>query len=344
VTELSEEQIEDTNTDGLDMTSALAEISEGLFGQESEGDPAGGEPKVEGEQTPAPKEEPAPPQAEEPKPEENSQEVQDVGAPKTWTKEEIAHWATVPEGAKAAILRREQDMFRGLEQYKEKADLGSKYDAVVEPFRAQLVAEQVDPVQLFQSFSGNHYLLSRGTPEQKLEVAANLVRSYGLDIDAIKARLGDAPPALAPEVLELRERLAKIEGTEQQRQQALMEEKKAEFSRQVEAFSSDPKNTYFNEVASDIAHFLKTGAATSLQAAYDLAVKNNPATWQKELDRITAERMTDAARVEEERVAAANKAKGANVKSKQKTADGTVPVGTLDETLNETMAAIKSRS
>lgn len=339
------ELVEEQNTDGLDLESALADISEGLFGQEPEGDEAS-EPKVEERQEPAPKEEPAAPPTEggEEKPaEENSQAVQDTGAPKTWSKEGIAEWAAVPDRVKQEIHKREQDMFRGLEQYREKADLGSKYDAVVEPFRAQLIAEQVDPVQLFQSFSGNHYLLSRGTPEQKLDVAANLVRSYGLDIDAIKERLGNTPPPPSPEVLEFRERLAKLEGGVNQITQKDLDARKAEFAAQVETFSKDSKNIYFDELATDIANLIKSGTATSLQQAYDLAVYHNPTTRQKEIDRITADKISEAQKAEADRLEAAKKAKGANVKSGQKTQDGTVPVGTLDETLNETYAAIKSR-
>lgn len=337
------EETEIENTEGLDMESALADISEGLFGQESEGNPASEEPPVEGEPSPAPKVDEAPPQTGIPPVEENSPEVQAVGAPKTWTKEAVEKWATVDPVVKAEVLKREEDMFRGLEQYKEKAELGTKYDTVVEPFRAILAAEQIDPVQLFQSFSANHYLLSRGTPEQKLDVAANLVKSYGLDIDAIKERLGNQPPPPSPEVLELRERLAKIEGNVQERTQAELEAKKQEFSQQVEAFAKDPKNIYFEEVASDIAFLLGKGVETSLQAAYDSAVLRNPATRQKEIDRITTERMTAAQKAEEKRLADAKRAQGANVKSKPKTADGTVPVGTLDETLSETFEKIQAR-
>jgi hypothetical protein len=344
------------DTEGLDIESALTSISEDLFGQESKEGLDGEQPKVEGEPTPAPKEGEAPPQsdeekakaeeeaaaAEKAKSEENSQAVQDVGAPKTWTKEEIAEWATMSPGAKAAVLRREEDMFRGLEQYKEKAELGSRYDAVVEPFRAALAAEQVDPVQLFQSFSANHYLLARGTPEQKLEVATHLVKSYGLDIDAIKARLGNEP-VVDPKVQELERQIAELRGGVEQQQQAQLELKRAEFSKQVESFASDPKNVYFSEVSADIANLLKTGAATSLQQAYDMAVYNNPSTREKEIARITAERIESEKKAEADRVAKAEKAKAANVNSKQKTVDGTVPVGSLDETLNETMASIKAR-
>jgi len=339
------EETEIENTDGLDMESALADISEGLFGQESEEKSEGEKLSVEGEPSPAPKVDEAPPQTEteEKEPAENSSEVQAVGAPKTWTKEAVEKWATVDPVVKAEVLKREEDMFRGLEQYKEKAELGTKYDSVVEPFKAILAAEQIDPVQLFQSFSANHYLLSRGTPEQKLDVAVNLVKSYGLDIDAIKERLGNQPPPPSAEVLELRERLAKVEGTVTQRTQEELDAKKLEFSRQVETFAKDPKNIYFNDVASDIAHLLKTGAETSLQAAYDTAVLRNPTTRQKEIDRITTEKISEAQRAEAERVAAAKKAKSANVNSKPKTADGTVPVGTLDETLSETFEKIKSR-
>jgi hypothetical protein len=92
-----------------------------------------------------------------------------------------------------------------------------------------------------------------------------------------------------------------------------------------------------------MANLLKTEAASSLQQAYEMAVWNNPVTRAKEIDRLQSERDATLKAQNEEKLQAARKAQGANVDTSTKTRDGTVPVGSMDETLEETMAQIKSR-
>jgi hypothetical protein len=53
---------------------------------------------------------------------------------------------------------------------------------VVAPYAPILAAEGVDPVQMFQSFAANHYLLSRGTDAQKVEIAAALFKGYKIPL------------------------------------------------------------------------------------------------------------------------------------------------------------------
>jgi len=112
----------------FDTDTAVAEISSDLFGQGSDGEEgeeeeAGGQegqvsddPSVDVPETPAQPDDAEGEVIEEEVPAENSEEVQAVGAPQTWTKEAIQEWASIPERAQQEILKREEDMFRGIEQ------------------------------------------------------------------------------------------------------------------------------------------------------------------------------------------------------------------------------------
>lgn len=338
-----EAQIETTDEE-LDTDAALAEISSDLFGQEKEGE------KVDGDDASVPEgEKPTdassvvetPPQ-DEVKPDQNQEQVQEIGAPKTWTKEALGEWAKIPPRAQQEILKREEDMHTGLAQYREKAELGTQYDKVVEPYRAGLAAENINPVELFNAFAGNHYLLSRGTPEQKLEIAANLVGHYGIDITQLVAHLG-SQPQVDPAIKELKEHISQLEGKLTTREQSEADAARTEFTRQVEEFSSDPENVYFNDVASDMTTLLKSRAAGSLQEAYEKAIWLNPVTRAKEQARLTAE-ATDLAKTQAaERAKQAKDATSADVKTSAKDRNGTVPVGSLDDTLKETLDKIQSR-
>jgi hypothetical protein len=330
---MPEDKILEEETD-FDTATALADISSDLFGQEDEV-----ESGEEGEQESPAKVVETPAAVEEP----NAEEVQELGAPKTWSKEALQEWATLPERSKQEILKREEDIFRGIEGYRERAELGDQYNKVVEPFRAALEAENVDPVGLFQSFASNHYILSRGSPAQKLELTANLVESYGIDPTELFERTSGITK-VDPAIEELRRQNAELTSRIDTRERS---EQTAQFSsiqREVEAFASDPKNTYYSEVANDIAQLLNAGVAITLQDAYEKAVYANPVTRQKEIDRLTSEKLTANSAAEKARVDKVAKLTGANVTSIPKNRDAAIAVGSLDDTLNETLAKIRSQA
>lgn len=332
------------NQSNTDTSAALADISSDLFGQEGDEDQSSDSTGKEGPD--ASKADAGRAEVKEPAPsstEENSEAVQETGAPKTWSKEAIAEWATLPERAKQEILKREEDMFRGLEQYKGAADLGRAYDSVIEPYRAVLSAEGVNPVELFQNFAGNHYMLSKGAPEQKLALAANLLDSYGIDLIELAEHIGNAVPS-DPRVSALEREIAELRKGQNQVRNQETQARRSQIDSEVEAFATDPKNIHFSELVDDIAKLMGTGAAASLQQAYDMAVYANPATKAKEQARLTAAAKATADTEAKTRGDKVARLTGTNVTTIPRQRDGTVPLGSLDDTLEETLAAIRSRA
>jgi len=345
------------SSEDFDTAAALEDISADLFRQVGEGEdsdkgteenpqsePEGSKPAKEADEGPSPPAE-ASPDAAAPPAVDNSAEVQAVGAPETWTKEALAEWAAIPPRAQQEILKREQDMFRGLEEYKSGYETAKRYDSAVEPYRPILAAENIDPVVLFQNFAGNHYLMSYGQPQQKAQIAANLIRSYGIDVrmlaDVLQA--GPAlPAAVSPEVAELRQQLAQVQGRLAQQDQSAEQSRIAQVSSEVQAFASDPAHPYFDEVSDDIATFIKAG--DTLQTAYDKAVYANPVTRQKEIDRLTAEAISGVSVGQQARADKVRKSTAADVSVAAQSRNGAIPIGSMDDTLNETLAAIEARS
>ena len=348
-----QEQEPETQSD-IDLDSATAEISSELFGQGNEED---GESPAEGEGEESSGEHDAdaaasPPQQEtgETAPEgeqtaENSQEVQDVGAPKTWTKEALAEWASVPPRAQEEILKREQDFLNGIQMYKGAADLGVRYSEVVEPYMPVLEAEGLDPVQMFQSFAANHYILAKGRPEQKIELAAALLDGYQIPLPDLLNYMADRldqEPA-NPHIQALEAKIARVEQAFDNINKQTTTASAEAISREIDAFAADPAPPYFNEVAADIQRLFEAGLATSLTEAYEKAVYANPVTRQKEIDRLTAEARTSAQTEEQTRKDKKARATADQVTITPKNRDGTVPTGSIDDTLSETMAAIEAR-
>lgn len=344
----------------FDTAAAVAEISADLFGQGGESeDGAGADADAGAKETPGSEKPVADPssqptdktqQGDAPLVDpaaspDNAEAVQEVGAPKTWSKEALADWATLPPRAQQEILKREEDFMRGISMYKGDAEVGQKYSKVVEPYAPILAAEGIDPVQMFQSFAANHYLLSKGTEAQKLELAANMIQGYGIDFGKLISHIGEASiNPVDPEVAALRAELAEVKNSVQSRQQQEQAVVVQQLEKEVEAFAADPANLFFNDVVDDIAMLFKTGQAANLKEAYEKAVYLNPVTRQKEIERLTAANSNPLSAAEQARQAKIAKASATDLSLDPKARNGTVPVGSIDDTLAETMARISGRA
>lgn len=345
----------DTETQSdFNMEAATAEISSELFGQDDAGDtvekPTEGEEStsdgtetVDAATSPQPAEDETKPVEGEAT--ENSEAVQEVGAPKTWTKAALEKWATVDPLVQQEILKREDDFMRGITGYKAAADLGVRYSKVAEPYAAQLAAHNVDPVQLFQSFAANHYLLSFGNEQQKMEIAANLMNNYGIDLGKLSSFVGEQIIApVDPEIAALRQELNAIKQGQTAYQQQNVEAARTNLRQQIDEFAADPAHPYFDEVAEHIGKLIETGSAQSLEEAYNTAVYANPETRQKEIDRLMKEKIDAAAAEEKKRLDKIAASTADHVKVNPSNRNGTEPVGTMDETLETTLRTIKARS
>lgn len=258
-------------------------------------------------------------------------------APKTWRPEAAAKFASLPPEVQQEVLKREEDIFRGLEAYKADASIGKALKSVVQPYMQVFQAQGIDPLQQVSGLMRAHVALSTGTPEQKQQFFQHLAKEYGVE-------LGMEPPYIDPQVAGLQKQLAELQSRLNSREQQEIAEARSKLQAEIDAFASDPAHQYFDEVANDIAGLLRSGAAKSLQEAYEKAVWANPITRAKEQARLTAEAEAKAKAEAAEKAKQARKAIGANVKSSAKVASGTAPLGSIDDTLSAALAAIKSRA
>lgn len=257
--------------------------------------------------------------------------------PKTWRSEAAAKWATIDPQVQAEILKREEDIFKGLEGYKADAGLGRQFQQVVAPYQQIFQQSGINPMQQVSELMRAHVALATGTPEQKQQFFQRLAQDYGV-------QLGGDAPYVDPQVAGLQKQLSDLQsrlmGRERQEATTMQEN----LQREIDTFAADPKHPHFDEVASDIAGLIRSGAAKDLADAYEKAVWANPVTRAKEQARLTAEsdakRAADAAAKAE----AAKKAVGANVKSKAKAASAAAPRGSIDDTLSAALTAIRSRA
>lgn len=249
--------------------------------------------------------------------------------PKSWKKELAPEWDKASPALKDYVYAREADIMRGLQMYQQGHNA---WDNLVSPFKPILEANpDVNPITLMQGLMATHLqLLNPAVPaDQKAGMAKKLLSEYGITLEPGSAPAGDAI---------LLERLARAENalqavrTEQNTwKQSQHREGVSAKEREVNTFASDPKNLYFGEVADDILRFINNGAATTLEAAYDLACWANPVVRAKMLAAQQAP-ANDATKPR------GKDGKFVNLESDGDTKARPVKVGSMDDTINGVVA------
>ena len=260
--------------------------------------------------------------------------------PKSWRKEAGEHWEKLPELVRQEVLKREEDILRGLEEYKGRAAVGERFGKVLQPFAPYLQQTGVPPEQAIQTMLASHIYLSQGNAAQKIQAIQKLASEYGIDL----AQAGYNQPAIDPEIQQLRQTVQSLSGqlnglTHSQQQAKLNENMQV-----VNAFAASPDNPFFEEVAGEVVALIESGVAKDLKSAYDKAIWQNPVTRAKMIEREKAAEKAKADVAAKERAEAARKASAANVRTMERSGKPTAPLGSMDDTLAETFREIQSRA
>ena len=200
----------------------------------------------------------------------------------------------------------------------------------------------IDPMQQVNSLMQAHHGLATGTPEQKQRFFSELARAYNVPLSA--DLVGEESPFIDPQVAALQKEIAALKSKTSAREQQEAATVRATLQKEIDSFAADPKNVYFDEVATDIAALLKSGTASTLAEAYEKAIWLNPTTRVKEQSRLTAETEAKSKAEAEAKAAAARKATAANVRSSPKSASAAAPLGSIDDTLSAALNSIRSRA
>lgn len=315
----------------FDLSDAIDSISLGL-----------------GETTPEPqviKEEPAPepaPKAEggENLPEEPKAEggIEALGAPSTWRKDAKEAWAGLPPLVQAEVLKREEDMLKGITGYKAQAEIGQTFEKLVTPHLPALQYHQINPVQLVNDLLGMHHQLLTGTPETKTQLFAKLAEMF--NVDPLSAAESYTPAYVDPSIKALQDEINTLKLSRQQEEQAQQAQTSKAIEAEISSFAADPANIYFDDVIEDMEKLLQSGVATDIKTAYTKAVRLNDSVQAKEAIRAQAEK----AKLEADKVAKAKSATSTNLRTNAKSVTSTSPLGSMEDTMRATLLDIKSRT
>lgn len=223
---------------------------------------------------------------------------QELNAPKSWRPTVREKWKGLPREVQEEILRREGDNLRLIGTVGSKIKFADDVGQHIQPFAERLQSNGATP----QEFIGDVFQTIRNlvSPDQQLraETIANVIQAYGVDLkalDAVLARRLQQPP----EVRQYQTVAMQAQRQVQRYQSQVQSGNEARAQADLEAFATDPKNEFFNDVRHTMADLIDAGHAKTLEEAYQSAIWANSDTrkilLQREAEARVATKTTRAA-------------------------------------------------
>lgn len=217
---------------------------------------------------------------------EEGEEDDGISAPVSWKPAVREHWKGLPKEVKEEVLRRETEISRGLKQASGHRKLAEEYAGVVRPFENLIRAQNSTPSQAITNLMTTAARLTMGTPTQKAQVISEIIKNYAVDIELLDNVLADVElpntenDALLQQIDQRIKPLSEFVSHFQTAQNRSGQEAELEAQQELETFSTNPKNEFFDDVREDMADILelnaRRGREVSLEDAYNLACQNNP--------------------------------------------------------------------
>ena len=306
-------------TPEIDIEKAADKLAENLFGKKAETS----EEVVEEEPEKAE-------EIEEEVKEETEEEKRE--APQSWKKEMRDAWNSLDSEVQDYIELREQQMKDGVELRKDDAELGMKIRDVFTPYESLFRQHGVDATNAFQRLLGTHYALATAPVEKRKELFTQLAQSYGI------TEQGE-PENADPQYQKLKSELDQIKQGLSVAQQRTLQEAQTRINEEVTKFASE--HTHFDDLADEIAKLIR--ADYSLDDAYEMAY-NNSVFKAKDDEKKAKEEQEKKLKAKKEEAEKVEKAKSVNVRNRDTGKAPTAPIGTMEDTMRETMRQIKNRN
>tara|TARA_R110000744_G_scaffold380361_1_gene500922 strand:- start:7384 stop:8409 length:1026 start_codon:yes stop_codon:yes gene_type:complete len=194
-------------------------------------------------------------------------------------------WANVPDAVKADIVKREQDYEKGIVQYSQQAKRADAMDKSLQPFQ-QYFQMNGGAGQSIQGLLQTGSTLQMGTPTQKAQVVASIIKQFGVDIQSLDSMLvNEAPSAESQQQSQMEQMINQRLGPMQeqlqgyqQREQWEQQQAQGHVAQEVSNFGAS--NEFYNDVRGDMADLMDMAANRNremgMQEAYNLACANHP--------------------------------------------------------------------
>lgn len=275
---------------------------------------------------------------------EESGEQQTQETPKfqpKWKKAALAEWEKLPPAVRAEVERRESDFHKGIEQYKTGAAAAQDWERAVQPYLATINGFGVTPQVAVQALMAKDHELRYSPMPQKVQSLLALASNYGMDLNTLAAGIQQiAGEQVWQQQNPVDPRLQQLQGQVHQLTQQLtntqhqrVAQETSSIDSEIAAFATNPDHEHFGVLQKDMAVLLQAGLAKNLDDAYEMAMRQNPQTYQVWLAQQQQE--WDA-----QRKAKVAKAKQAGANNVRPNGRATGPRAPANETMDQTLERV----
>jgi hypothetical protein len=206
-------------------------------------------------------------------------EGQTISPPASWSAAAKADFKALAPHIQQEVLKRERDIEQGKAQWDQKGERLNRLDAVLGPRRERFQLAGLDEVQAITALLAAQDILDK----DPYGGIATLAQRYGVDLRRLVQGVpqGQAAPQaqpMAPEYQQLASQVQTLQNELARRSQDEARQTAQQYVSEVDAFRSDPKNQYFENVKDDMVALLQSNRAAGLQDAYEKALWANPET------------------------------------------------------------------
>ena len=266
-------------------------------------------------------------------------------APASWKPELREHWATLPDGVRSEIYRRESEVQRTLQETAEARKTAEAVMKTIAPYEAFIKAENSNPLQAIDNLMSTAARLRTGTAPELAQLVAGIVNQFGIGrfgnsfIEQLDGALAGQTPKVDPQqnAIEqvLNQKLAPVQQMLNQFQQAQAQQQQMvqqQAVNEVEQFLS--KAEFGNDVREDMADILEVaqrrGINMTLQDAYKKAVMMNDNVRSVLTQRVQSQKA-------QSQTQAAQRARSAAV-----SVSGAAPMGGMQAPVTDVRSAIEA--
>jgi len=243
-----------------------------------------------------PTQETKPVEAEEP--EEAAEEPVWAKPPSSWKREYHEPWQTVDPKLREYIWQRDEETRNGVEPLRVKAQFAEQMQQAIQPYENTIRGLGIQPAQAVQALMQADHVLRTSAPEQKRAYLAQLAQQYGITLDGSEYY----PPAggpVDPMIYNLQNELNSVRGEIVGYKQQQEEAQNQTLLSEINSFAD--KAEYFEDARPTMITLLQSGVATTLEDAYEKAIRLDDDLFQRSQQSRQAE-------AETERKSAANRA------------------------------------
>lgn len=242
-------------------------------------------------------------------------------APSSWKKEALADWQKLPSVVQDEVIRRENDIHKGIESYKSKAAMADQFEKAMAPYQATLQSMNAAPHDVISELLKADHIMRYGTQNEKNTIFRQFADQFGVDLNTIPQRQ-QVDPQMAP----LYQEINNLKSLQAQAQQQAQQRETTELHSTINQFAQGKE--HFQSVQVKMGQLIQAGLAQDLPTAYDMACQLDP-----DIRSVVSAKQQEKDKLErQEKLKQVKTAASVNVASKSRAASKE-PIGSMRDTI-----------